>query len=82
MKELEAAGWRKAVEKKKDEITELDIKESRIRELSQNFTDELRETVEILLRSSCQPGKLTNVEGPRQIFEKDSSSKTDIFLKM
>jgi hypothetical protein len=37
MKELEAAGWRKAVEKKKDEITELDIKESRIRKLSQNF---------------------------------------------
>jgi hypothetical protein len=37
MKELEAAGWRKAVEKKKDEITELDIKENRIHELSQNF---------------------------------------------
>jgi hypothetical protein len=26
MKDLEAAGWKKAVEKKKDEITELDIK--------------------------------------------------------
>jgi hypothetical protein len=49
MKELEAAGWRKAVEKKKDEITELDIKESRIREFSQNFTNELRETLEKLL---------------------------------
>jgi hypothetical protein len=49
MKELEAAGWRKAVEKKKDEITELDIKENRIRELSQNFTNELRETHEKLL---------------------------------
>jgi hypothetical protein len=50
MKELEAAGWRKAAEKKKDEITELDIKEHRIQELSQNFRKTLiarnpRETV-------------------------------------
>ncbi len=41
MKELEAAGWRKAVEKKKDEITELDIKENRIHELSQTFAKPL-----------------------------------------
>ncbi len=57
MKELEAAGWRKAVEKKKDEITELDIKESRIRELSQNFTSESRETIKKLLRILSKAGK-------------------------
>jgi hypothetical protein len=78
MKELEAAGWRKAVEKKKDEITELDIKENRIRDLLQNFrktfaklSQKLREIIKKLLRNSSKAGKLTNAKGPRQITEKD-----------